>query len=212
MTKNKKARQTYYQSIARYLFELRGSPFFLSPREMETVEKWEATAIPLEVILDGIKLAYESFRKKPGRRNKLTLVFCERHVLQAYDLYQERRVGSQRKVFNQEEKQRRLQQAVSAFTGKIPDEVSILQDLFLRIEDELALGKWDEDRLEEYDRQVEHLLMSLISVPEKKASTEELRAEHDLQDPEELERLVRIKLIKKFRDRYEIPHLSLYYY
>ena len=212
MGKNEKARQVYYQTIARYLFELRGAPFFLSPREMEALGRWEEKGIPLEAILDGLKLAYERFRKKPGGRKKLTLVFCEPQVLQSFDQHQERRVGTRRSVFSQDEKFSRLQHVVTEFLDAFPDEIRSLHDLFLQVAAELAGGDCNEERLEQYDLKVEDLLLDFASSQEKEASASELKAEYPVQDREELERLVRIKLVKNFRDRYKIPHLSLFYY
>jgi len=207
-----KARQAYYQTIARHLFELRGSPFFLSPREMEALQTWDEKGIPLGVVLDGLKLAYEHFRKKPGERKKLTLVYCERQVLQAFDQHQERRVGEQRSVFSQDAKLAQLQLAVTEFMQTFPKEICSLHDLFLRAAEELVQGNWDEERFEQYDNQVENLLLDLVSAFEKAAVTAELRAEYPIQNPVELESLVRIKLLKNLRDRYKIPHLSLFYY
>jgi hypothetical protein len=213
-TKNKdgKARQVYYQTIARYLFELRGAPFFLSPREMEALGRWEERGIPLEAVLDGLKLAYERFRKKPGGRKKLTLVFCEPQVLQSFDQHQERRVGTRRNVFSQDEKLSRLRQVITEFLDGFPEEIDCLNDLFIHVAAELAKGDCDEERLELYDQQVEKLLLDFASRSEKETVAAELMAEHPVQDREELERLVRIKLLKNFRDRYKIPHLSLFYY
>ncbi len=212
MGKNEKARQVYYQTIARYLFELRGAPFFLSPREMEAVGKWEERGIPLDAVLDGLKLAYERFRKKPGGRKKLTLVFCEPQVLQSFDQYQERRVGTRRSLFSQDEKLTRLQQGVTEFLDGFPDEIRGLHDLFLQVAAELARGDCNEERLEQYDLQVENSLLDFVSPLEKETIASELKAEYPVRDREELERLVRIKLVKSFRDRYKIPHLSLFYY
>ncbi len=207
-----KARQVYYQTIARTLFEMRGAPFFLSPREMEAVGRWEERGIPLEVVLDGLKLAYERFRKRPGGRKKLTLVFCEPQVLQSFDQHQERRVGTRRNMFSQDEKLFRLHQVVTEFLDGFPDEIGCLHDLFLQVAAELARGDCDEERLEQYDRQVENSLLDFASRLEKEAIADELKTEHPVQDREELARLVRVKLLKNFRDRYKIPHLSLFYY
>jgi hypothetical protein len=212
MGKNERRRQQYYQTIARFLFELRGTPFFLSPREIEALETWEENEIPLDVVLDGIKLAYESFRKKPGGRKKLTLVFCERKVLQSFEQYQERRVGQRRDVFDQKEKAAQLQRAVSAFLDNIPTAADCLEEIYGQVAAELAQGAWDENRLEDYERQAESLLLDLTSPRERKAIAAEIVKEHQVLDREELERLVRIKWLKDFRDRHKIPHLSLFYY
>lgn len=212
MGKNEKQRQSYYQTVARFLFDLRGVPFFLSPREILVLEMWEEKGIPLDVILDGIKLAYESFRKRPGGRKKLTLVYCERKVLQSFEQYQERKVGQRRNVFKQEEKVLRLQQAVLAFREKIPAEISSIRKLFHQVAEELARGTWDEQRLEKYDHEVEMLLLDLTLPPERKAVATAIKKEYQIQDRDELERLVRIKWLKDIRDRYKIPHLSLFYY
>jgi len=76
-----KEREQYYQSIARHLISLRGSPFYLSAREMEIIESWESQGIPLSTVLEGLKQGYAAFRvRKAGRGRKFSLLHCQKHV------------------------------------------------------------------------------------------------------------------------------------
>lgn len=59
----------------------RGKPTLLRPNEWAQIEQWHAEGIPFEVVLRGIRQAFES--KRDGRINSLT--YCAREVKAALD-------------------------------------------------------------------------------------------------------------------------------
>lgn len=207
------AKSEYFQTIARILFSLRGAPFFVSSREMEVLETWFAQKIPLKVVLEGIKLAYEDSRRRPKKqRKKLSLNQCHGWVLQNFKQHEERKIGSQQRPIQPEDKINRLQKEIERFLAEMSKEVAGVKNIYAKIHEELAGGDWDEVRLERYEDQVESKLWELASAEQKQAFTDEIADNYKVQDLMEADRLVKIKWIKFVRDKYKIPHISLFYY
>jgi len=208
-----KDRERYFQSIARHLFSLRGAPFVLSAREMETVEAWEADGIPLSTVLEGMDRGYKEFRSRKGNKGrKLTLTRCHPYVLKAFALLRDRRVGRERRVVTQEDKCREICKAVRAFLEDIPSPVSDLREIYAAVLNELTKGACDSESLEEQDAGIEVLLFRMASRHDRTRLAVEIAKEHGVTDREELSRLVRIKWVKSMRERYKVPHVSSFYY
>ena len=126
-------RSEYFQSIARYFFRQRGAPFFLSSRELELVAKWEEMHIPLPVVLEGIKRAFEGYKRKPGKKTRIqTLSFCELQVFKAFDQYRERKVGSERMRIERTEKGKLAKAELKMFLDDLPEQIGYLRDAYSR--------------------------------------------------------------------------------
>ncbi len=208
-----KERSEYFQSIARYFFQQRGAPFFLSSRELELVSQWESAQIPLPVVLEGIKRAFESYKRKPGKRTKIqTLSFCERQVLNAFDQYRERKVGSERMRVERTEKRKRAKAEIKTFLDSLPEQVGYLRDAYSRAQRLLSGSSAQEDKLEQIEGEIEELIRKHSSVEEKERIKKSVYSEYNVADDEEFSRIFKIKLVKAIRDRYKIPYISLFYY
>ena len=73
----------YYTEIEQHFQQARGtSLFLLSPLDWALVESWKNAEVPLEAVLRGIDIAFESWR---GRKHKTQMVnslaFCAQAVL-----------------------------------------------------------------------------------------------------------------------------------
>jgi len=62
----------------------------LSPRDRSIVERWSRAGIPVEVVLSGLKDAFE----KPTKRRVNSISFASMAVERAADAWRSRRVGS----------------------------------------------------------------------------------------------------------------------
>ncbi len=208
-----KERERYFQSIARRLIFLRGSPFYLSAREVEIIEAWESQGIPLDTILEGLKKGYEAFRiHKAGRKRKFSLLHCRVYVGQAFDLYQERGVGQRDAVPASSDKYHQIQAAAKRFLNNPPKTLLSLRGTFQQALDLMSKANGLESRLEELDEKIDGLLFDMASEAEHKRLQQEIQSRHGISDPDELARLVRIQWIKSMRDRYAVPFLAPFYY
>ena len=213
MKRKNEQRSEYYQSIARYFFKLRGAPFFLSSTELNLVEKWEKMEIPLFVVLEGIKRAFDNYMRKPGRKTKIqTLAYCENQVLNAFDQYRDRRVGGERKIRGRTEKKNQAKDEIKKFLDTLPGQIGYLKDAYSRAQRSLSHSHVDEEELERIEGEVEGLIWEHSSEEERERVETDVCSEYKIKEGEEFLRILRIKLVKALRDRYKIPHISLFYY
>jgi hypothetical protein len=211
--KKNKDRSEYFQSIARYFFRQRGAPFFLSSRELELVAKWEKMEIPLPVVLEGIKRAFESYMRKPGKKTRIqTLAFCERQVFKAFDQHRERRVGSERNRVERTEKRKRAKAEIKSFLGNLPEQIGYLREAYSSAQRLLSRSLVQEEKLEQIEGEVEELIRKHSSTEEKDRVKKDVYSEYKVADDEEFSKIFKIKLVKAVRERYKIPYISLFYY
>lgn len=206
-------RGEYYQSIARYFFKQRGAPFFLSSTELDLVEQWEKMKIPLPVVLEGIKRAFENYMRKPGRKTKIqTLAYCENQVLRAFDQHRDRRVGGERKSTARKEKKNRARADIKKFLDTLPDQIRYLKDAYSRALRLFSHSHVDEVELERVEGEIEDLIWEHSSEEERERVKTDVRSEYKIDEGEEFLRILRIKLVKALRDKYKIPYISFFYY
>lgn len=212
MNKYNSQPEHYYQTIARLLFSLRGAPFILSPREIDIIEEWEERHIQLDTVLEGIKTAYEYFRKNTGSRKNFTLTFCRRFVSTAYDLYKERKVGKKNVGQTSSERVEIVKAEIKTFIKNISKEVSYLKEIYLDVLEDLSLDEVDEDALERRDEQVNRLLLEHAAPHEMERHRQKAIDEYNINQESEKNQIAEKKLIKSAREKYKIPYVSLFYY
>lgn len=204
--------ENYYQTIARRLFEIRGAPFILSPKENEAIKTWEKKQIPLSIILEGIDTAFESCT--PGLKKKLRLYNCSRHVMRRFQQYRERRIGKDRPPASshpEKDKKDSIQSEIRKFLNQAPAETAFLIPLFKTSLKCLRSGSWEEE-LEKRDHQIDTFIWDHIPTDQKEKAKNAIQREHDVAQTRELERLAKRETIKHFRETYQVPYLSPYYY
>ncbi len=210
---SEKEKEQYFRLISHRFLSLRGTPFFLSSKELDQIENWLQTGIPLRVVLEGIQFAYEDFRKKPVRRGrKLYLVFCNAMVLKSFKQYKDRKVGLKQKVDNEDDKKEAVKIEAEAFLEKMHADVAYLKAAYLEAVQELSREKFNEDKLEHYEEKIEALLLMNAPQEEKDKAEEYARRELKILDTGELDKVINLKIIKSMRDKYKIPYVSPYYY
>jgi hypothetical protein len=202
----------YYQTIARLLFNLRGAPFILSPREIDIIEGWEERHIPLRAVLDGMKAAYERFRKNTDSRRRFTLIFCSRFVSTEFSQHRERKVGKKSLSKTRDERVKKVKAEVRSFLKNMPKEALYLKDLYLEILDDLSLDELKDETLESRDEQVDQMLLDRAAQSSMDRYRKEVAVEYDVTGEENRKQVARRKYIKDMRERYKIPYVSLYYY
>lgn len=206
-------RSRYFQSIARYFFKQRGAPFFLSSRELGCISGWETKEIPLPVVLEGIKIFFDNARKKTERKVKIkSLVFCDYHVLRAFEQYRDKKVGYKKRVKEREEKTEKAKAEVRRFQKTIPSQIRYLREAYSRAQEVLSQSHLDEEELEQIEDEIEELLWENSPDEEKNRIRREVIEEYKSQKEEEFLRIFKIKLVKFLRAKYKIPHISLFYY
>lgn len=203
----------YFQSIARAFFEQRGAPFFLSAKELDVVAEWEKRRIPLHVVREGINRAFERQRMKRGPKEKiLSLLFCNRQVLEAFQVYLERRVGRNRGAEGHGAQKKRMEADLDRFLLHIPEHLGALRPLYREAKRKLMRRPLDEEGLERLEEEAETLILEAASAEERTRVLENVGEDYPGAGTEERDRIFRIKLIRHLRLKHRIPPLSLLYY
>jgi len=206
-------RSRYFQAVARAFLSRRGAPFFLSAKDLDLILAWENLGIPLGVVREGIEKAFENLRdRQAGKVKVLSLSFCQRCVLRAFDQYRERKVGRKKRVEPREDKRKKIKAEVQKFLNHLPPELNYLGGVFLEARKKFSESRLDEDALEAMDEKIEELLLANCPEKERIRVRQESLIEKSTLNREELERVLKIKLVKILRDRYKVPYLSLFYY
>jgi hypothetical protein len=203
----------YFQKIARHFLAWRGAPFFLSARDLALISAWEEEGLTLPVVLEGIDKAFENHRLRRTKADKiLSLSFCNGQVSKAFEQFRDRKVGGGRKTVSREDKRRRLQTEIERFLARLPDEVLFLEGLFHEARQKLAGPDFAEEEMEVLDEKVEGLLLARAGQDDKDKVKKEILAEGRRLAGDELTRVRDIKVVRDLRERFKIPHLSIFYY
>lgn len=184
----------YYQQIAQAFLARRGAPYVLSSQDMVTISSWEKAQVPLRVVLEGIERAFERSRPRLPRGRKMSsLSFCQTEVMKAHAEFKDRRVGRGQKVSSRDEKRKRARREVQSFLDSLSPDVEFLGDAYREALSALSRKNVEEEALERWDERVESLILREAGAAEQN----ETAALH---------------LIKEWREKYQIPYLSLFYY
>ncbi len=209
----------YYQAVAAAFLKRRGAPFFLSPRDLALVAEWEAAAIPLDIILEGIERAFEN-RRDPARGTKgLGLAFCRAQVERAWAQHRDRKAGgraasSPRKPDKEGRARREIERWLSAEGGR--EDLAPLAALYLRALDLVSAageaGGETDAALEALDAGIDEFLVARATAEERGRAAREARRDVPDGGAAEVEAAARTRLVKALRGRSRAPYVSLYYY
>jgi hypothetical protein len=206
-------RSRYFQGIAAAFFRLRGAPFVLSSKDVVTISAWEELGIPLAIVEEGMQRAYENFRKsRPSGRKLSALSFCDREVRRVFGEHRDRRVGLGQKSVRREVKTGKAQAEVRKFLEAGPAEAAFLREVYERALDTLSRKAVAEDELDRLEEQVEVLILERANALDRAELEKQVRTDFPGRSPQEREQASAVRLVKFLREKYRIPHLSLFYY
>jgi len=206
-------RSRYFQDIAAALFRLRGAPFVLSSGDMVTISSWEQAGIPLGVVQEGIRRAHEKARQArpaPGRLSSLS--FCDREVKRAFQEHRDRRVGRGKRPAARSEKAGRAKEAVRAFLEASAAGAGYLHGVYDRALTLLSRKSIREEDLERLEAEAERLILEHAGGPERLEAEQRMRADFSGRSADQFDEILAVDLIRRAREKYQIPHLSLFYY
>ncbi len=206
-------RSRYFQGIAAAFFRLRGAPFVLSSGDMVTIAGWEDAGIPLGVVEEGLRRAYENSRTaRPAPRRLSSLAFCDREVKRVFQEHRDRRVGRGKTPATRSEKAGRARDAVREFLRAAPAEAGFLRDIYDKALELLSRKAVREEELERLEGEAERLILEHAAGPERAEADERMRAEFAGRSREEYSDILAVDLLRRAREKFGIPHLSLFYY
>jgi len=206
-------RSRYFQDIAAAFFRLRGAPFVLSSGDMVTIAGWEQAGIPLGVVEEGLRRAYEKARTaRPSPRRLSSLTFCDREVQRAFQEHRDRGVGRGKAPVARSRKSGQAREAVRAFLEADSPGAGYLRDIYSQALAILSRKPVLEEDLEKLEADAERLILEHAGGPERAAAEERVRAEFTGHPPGQHDAVLAVEIVRRGREKHGIPHLSLFYY
>jgi len=232
---------SYFSEIEDTFVRRRGKHLLLSPIDWALIESWKERGVPLHVALRGIDHAFDSYDAKKHKRTVKTLLYCQEEVEAQYAEWLESRVGKQderqpdveddlKSPFSRDLVLKFLDQSLAELTRLYEQRRAIDDDLtetigraaalVAEIKDDYATSPVPNARkLEESLTGVERLLndalRSTLSPEEMAAAQAEIVA-HLKQYRRHMEKEIydltlNNLLLKRLREKFGIPRLSLFH-
>ncbi|MDQ5844066.1 MAG: hypothetical protein M3539_02080 [Acidobacteriota bacterium] len=84
----------YFTEIEDAFIRRRGKHLLLSPMDWALIESWKEMDLPLHIALRGIEKAFDSWESKPRTRTVKSLLYCQEEVEAQYAEWRQARVGA----------------------------------------------------------------------------------------------------------------------
>jgi hypothetical protein len=228
----------YFTEIEDAFVRRRGKHLFLSPMDWALMETWKQQGIPLHIVLRGVEKSFDSYEARPRKRTVKTLLYCQEEVEAQYAEWVEAHVGSSTASPEPEsdktpfsfaaisEHLQRCRSALSelAQSRKQADDLSEALTraaaLLADIENDLVSGATlDTRKLEDSLTGLERLLNdSMIAVASsstldelKKGVKDQLKPYKAQMDGAVYKQTFDNLLMKRLREQFSMPRLSLFY-
>jgi hypothetical protein len=228
----------YFTEIEDAFVRRRGKHLFLSPMDWALMETWKQQGIPLHIVLRGVEKSFDSYEARPRKRTVKTLLYCQEEVEAQYAEWVEAHVGSSPASPEPEsdktpfsfaaitEHLHRCRSALSelAQSRKQEDDLSEAIKravaLLADIENDFVSGATlDTRKLEDSLTVLERLLNdSMLSVASsstldelKKGVKDQLKPYKAQMDGPVYKQTFDNLLLKRLREQFSMPRLSLFY-
>jgi hypothetical protein len=231
----------YFTEIEDTFVRRRAKHLLLSSMDWALIESWKEMGIPLHIVLRGIEKAFDSWEAKPRKRSVKTLLYCQEEVEAQYAEWLESRVGAAiddnepeapaedlpfARAAILEHLQRARAQLMetaeqrSAINDDISESLTRAVALLHDLEKEFAEATTpDAQKLEVSLTGIERMLSNALRVGATPAQLEALTSEIKKQlrpyrshmEPSVYEQTLDNLLLKRLREQFGVPRLSLFF-
>ena len=231
----------YFSEIEETFIRRRGRNLLLSPLDWALIETWQERGIPLRIVLRGIEKVFDGVDKQPSnKRSVKSLIYCREEIEAQYAEWLETQVGngqvqspkskvqspesqesgsSKSDLFSDETISTHLEK-VSADLKKARQKTEgELRETLESVLERLEKLKQNSQAVESLEKSLEKMDAFLDESLLKNPETERLKAEIEKQiasyrgkmEREVYQRTFDLMLLKRLRERWGIPRLSLFY-
>ena len=229
----------YFTEIEDTFVRRRGKHLFLSPMDWALMETWKQQGIPLHIVLRGIERSFDSFESKPRKHTVKSLLYCQEEVEAQYAEWNDARVGassstssdSEHTPFSLEAVSEHLERNRAALAElaetrrqKQEDDLSeamtraasLLSDIQTDLEAGAPLDTRKlEDSLTGLERLLNDSMFAVASDSEleahKAAVKDQLKPYRSQMETVIYNQTFNNLLLKRLREHYSVPRLSLFY-
>jgi hypothetical protein len=232
---------SYFSEIEDTFVRRRGKHLMLSPIDWALIESWKEREVPLHVALRGIEHAFDSYEAKKHKRTVKTLLYCQEEVEAQYAEWLESRVGKQdereaegeddlKSPFPREVVLKYLDESLAQLTQLFEQRRAVADDLteasaraatlLTEIKNDYATvtvpnARKLEDSLTGLERLLSDALRSSLSREEMANLESEIAAQlkpyRRNMEKEVYERTLDNLLLKRLREKFGVPRLSLFH-
>lgn len=227
----------YFTEIEDTFVRRRGKHLFLSPMDWALMETWNQQGIPLHIVLRGIERSFDSYESKPRKRTVKSLLYCQEEVEAQYAEWTDARVGAsssdnadaEKTPFSLDAITEHLQTnrdlLLEAAAARRPEDdlseaMTRVAALLGEIEQDLVAGvtlntRMLEDSLTGFERLLNDSMFAVASNDElekqKTAVKEQLKPYRNHMETEIYNQTFNNLLLKRLREQFAVPRLSLFY-
>jgi len=226
----------YFTEIEDAFVRRRGKHLFLSPMDWALMETWKQQGIPLHIVLRGVEKSFDSYEARPRKRTVKTLLYCQEEVEAQYTEWVEARVGSATGAAEPEsdktpfsfaaisEHLQRTRNALTELAQSRNDDLSEALTravaLLVEIEKDFASGatldtRKLEDSLTGLERMLNDSMLSVAGASTldefKKGVKDQLKPYRAQMDAAAYKQTFDNLLLKRLREQFAIPRLSLFF-
>jgi hypothetical protein len=229
----------YFTEIEDAFVRRRGKHLFLSPMDWALMETWKQQGIPLHIVLRGVEKSFDSFEARPRKRSVKSLLYCQEEVEAQYAEWVEAHVGSSTDSDHVEPDADKTPFSFAAVSQHLQRNRTALGDLahsrneddlsealaraaalLVEIENDLASGvpidtRKLEDSLTGLERMLNDAMLSVVDKDGlsqlKKEVKDQLKPYAAQMEAAAYKQTFDNLLLKRLREQFAVPRLSLFY-
>ena len=230
----------YFTEIEDAFVRRRGKHLFLSPMDWALMETWKQQGIPLHIVLRGVEKSFDSFEARPRKRSVKTLLYCQEEIEAQYAEWVEARVGSASNSDNNEPDSDKTPFSFAAISEHLQRNRTSLAELarsrhqeddlsealtraaalLVDIESDFTSSatldtRKLEDSLTGLERMLNDAMLAVVSVTAldelNKEVKDKLKPYRAQMEPAAYKQTFDNLLLKRLREQFAVPRLSLFY-
>jgi hypothetical protein len=219
----------YFSEIEETFIRRRGKNLFLSPLDWALIETWQEREVPLHIVLRGIEKVFDGYDAKPKQKRTIkSLMYCREEIEAQYENWLESQVGKNtdeeveesgnESVFSREAIVEHLANVAAEIEKVKVVNNNNLRDVLERVTHRLAELKNSftdaeslENDLTNLEKLLDEVLLETADDDLKSDTANQLKTYKKQMDAEVYQRTFELMLLKKLREKAEIPRISLFY-
>jgi len=227
----------YFSEIEETFIRRRGRNLLLSPLDWALIETWQERGIPLRIVLRGIEKVFDGVDKQTAQKRTVkSLIYCREEIESQHAEWLETQVGKngegkiqnpKSKIQNPKDSNLFSDEAISAHLEKVSADLkkagqkseAELRETLENVLRQLVNLKQNSQDTESLEKSLEKLDASIDQSLLKNSENERIKSEIEKQiasyknkmEREVYQRTFDLMLLKRLREKAEIPRLSLFY-
>jgi hypothetical protein len=229
----------YFTEIEDTFIRRRGKHLLVSNLDWCLMETWKERGIPLHIVLRAVEKSFDSYEAKPRKRSVKTLFYCQEEVEAQYAEWLESRLGapknetdplvSEETPFSREaiaeHLERNRESLLQLAAARRPEDdlseaMTRAAALLLEIEADLNPGapldtRKLEDSLSGLERLLNNSMFAVASAADleaqKTAVKDQLKPYRNQMETSVYNQTFNNLLLKRLREQFAVPRLSLFY-